>query len=589
MSEFSNELKARADIGKIIGEFVPLRPGGNGYVGLCPFHGEKTASLHVHAAKRFYYCFGCHAHGDVFQFLMALKQISFPEAVEQVAERLGVPVPSHAAPDDSPERADLLRIHLSAREYFESALAGREGVEARAYLQSRSIPPPLAGQFHLGYAPEHGRGLSQWLEQHRFPPQLAMRAGLCQLRRQSAERAANEPASAAPAQLAWADLYDRFRHRLIFPIHDERARPIAFGGRALATDARTPKYLNSPEHPLYTKGRVLYNLDQARAPIRDLGYTILVEGYFDCIRVSSSGFANVVATCGTALTSAQLRPLGRVNKKVAINFDPDAAGANAAERSIALLLEEGFQMRVVQLEGGLDPDLFLQRQGREAYAEALKSSRSFFDYLAERTRGQFDLRRGEGKLAAVNHILPYLSHVQDPILRQSMAENLAAQLGIEQPLISQELLRAARERRAQLPDTGIKAAEQAVSLLPAERVLLRVWLDDESSHAALERAFDVERLLAGLASAPIFEALRSGAEWSEDLPESDRRLVAEAMMETMSPDKEAALDALRRRRASDASRDLQRRIQAASAASDRVQLESLLREKSALDARRRNS
>ena len=580
MSEFSNQLKAQADIGKIIGEFVALRPGGNGFIGLCPFHGEKSPSFHVHAAKRFYYCFGCHAHGDVFQFLIALKQISFPEAVEQVAERLGVRVPSHAAPDDNPERLELLRIHLSAREYFEAALAGREGPEARAYLQSRSLPPPLAEQFHLGFAPEQGRGLSQWLEQHRFPPQLAMRAGLCQLRRQSAERPGQEPASTA--RLSWSDLYDRFRHRLIFPIHDDRGRPIAFGGRALAADARTPKYLNSPEHPLYTKGRVLYNLDQARNPIRDLGYAILVEGYFDCIRVSASGFANVVATCGTALTSAQLRPLGRLSKKAAINFDPDAAGASAAERSIALLLEEGFQMRVVQLDGGLDPDLFLLRHGRDAYAGALKSSRSFFDYLAQRTRGQFDLRRGEGKLAAVNHILPYLSHVQDPILRQAMAENLAAQLGIEQPLISQQLLRAARERRAQLP-----VAAAVVPLLPAERVLLRAWLDDETARPRLESALDAERLLEGLASAPIFDALRSGADWSADLPESDRRLVAEAIMESGSPDPAPALDALRRRRASDASRALQTRIQAAAAAADRPQIEALLREKSALDARRR--
>ncbi|HET9784411.1 MAG TPA: DNA primase, partial [Terriglobales bacterium] len=424
MSQFSDQLKQRADLAQIIGEVVALRPGGNGFIGLCPFHNEKTPSFHVHTAKRFYYCFGCHAHGDVYRFFMDLRKIGFPEAVELVAERMGVEVPRAAdAAAADPLRRELLRVHALARDYFAEALAGRLGAAARAYLESRELPAAAVQPFHLGYAPESGRGLVQFLEGKKVAPALALRSGLCQLRRESAARQRPEPDANA---VGWSDLYDRFRHRLMFPIQDERGQTIAFGGRALANDDKSPKYLNSPEHPLYTKGKVLYNLDRAREAIRNLDHSILVEGYFDCLRVFLAGFQNVVASCGTALTSAQIVPLGRLSKNAVVNFDPDTAGAAAAERSIGLLLEEGFKMRVVLLEGGLDPDLFIRRQGAAGYAAALRSSRSFFDYLGERARGQYDLRRGEGKLQAVNHLLPFISHIHEPILRQSAAENLAA-------------------------------------------------------------------------------------------------------------------------------------------------------------------
>jgi DNA primase len=595
MSEFSNQLKARADLGAVIGEYVKLKPGGNGFVGLCPFHAERSPSFHVHAARRFYYCFGCHAHGDVFQFLMEVRKISFPEAVEAVAERLGVAVPraGEAESGDTAERRELLRLHAAAGDYYAAQLRASGGAEARAYLQGRELAPAAAERFGLGYAPESGRGLALWLEAQGFTPALVWRGGLCQLRRESAAR----EGGAAPA--GWSDLYDRFRHRLMFPIRDERGRIIAFGGRALGAadpSGRTPKYLNSPEHPLYTKGRVLYNLDQAREPIRQLGYTILVEGYFDCVRVFLAGFENVVASCGTALTSAQVAPLARLSRKAAINFDPDSAGAAAAERSIGLLLEEGFQMRVVQLEPGLDPDLFLRQRGREAYAQALKASRSFFDFLAARAARQFDLRRGEGKVAAVNHLLPFLSHVHDPILRQSLAENLAAQLGLDQPLISRQLQQAARQRQTRLPE---QAAAAGPALLSAERVVLRTWLERPELRGAIEAEVAGESLLAGLASEALWEQLRAASagrpeagweEWAGGLEASDRRLLAEVLLGAeagVDGALEEALEVLRERRGAQAMRKLQANIQQAAAAGDREVLEALLREKAAWDLRKR--
>ncbi|MGH9519316.1 MAG: DNA primase, partial [Terriglobales bacterium] len=342
-------MKAKANIGQLISEYVALKPGGNGFVGLCPFHGEKTPSFHVHVAKGFYYCFGCHVHGDIFRFLMEFKKLSFPEAVEAVAERLGVPVPRTNATESDPQRQALLQIHTTAAEYFARELAADSGTAARAYLQSRGFGDAAAARFEVGFAPDGGRSLTQFLQTQALRPELAVRSGLCQLRRESQPNL-----NADSATLGWNDLYDRFRGRLMFPIADDRGHTIGFGGRALTTDARTPKYLNSPEGPLYIKGRVLYNLHRAKEAIRQLGYVILVEGYFDCLRVFGSGFENVVASCGTALTSAQVSSLERLAQKAVVNFDPDAAGAAAAERSIGLLLEHGFQMRVVVLPEGED-------------------------------------------------------------------------------------------------------------------------------------------------------------------------------------------------------------------------------------------
>ncbi|HEY7838435.1 MAG TPA: DNA primase [Terriglobales bacterium] len=589
MSEFTNRLKAQAPLGEIIGEYVALRPAANGFIGLCPFHGEKTPSFHVHTARQFYYCFGCHAHGDIFAFLMQMKKLSFAEAVETVAERLGIEVPRSASNREGADgqHAALLRIHAAAAGFLERALNARDGASARAYLQNRDFSPAIATAFQLGYAPDGGRGLTLHLQEAGFSPELALSSGLCQMRRES-----TGPSGAALAG-SWSNLYDRFRDRLMFPIADERGRVIAFGGRALSQNEKTPKYLNSPEHPLYVKGRVLYNLDRAKAAIRELGYVILVEGYFDCLRVFTAGFENVVASCGTALTAAQIAPLGRLARKAVINFDPDTAGAAAAERSIGLLLEEGFKMRIVVLEGGLDPDLFIRRHGRDAYAAALTGSRSFFDYLAERARRQFDLRHAEGKVAALNHLLPYLSRVHDPIVRQELAENCAAQLGVETALLSQQLLHAARERRQQLPRAAVAAAAE---LLPAERVVLRAWIEWEERRTELGAALAGESLLEGMASEALITQLlaNDAASWEliqDGLDASLRALVAELLLDDAPLSEalvEGALESLRQRRKAAAVRKLQVEIQQAAAAGDREQVKVLVQRKAAWDSQTRD-
>lgn len=617
VSDFSAELKARADLAAIVGETVALRQVGDRWLGLCPFHAEKTPSFHVHAAKQFYYCFGCQAHGDVYQFLMATRQLSFPEAVAALAERLGVPLPPRFGAGDaaqSARRAPLARLHTAAARFFTAQLGGAGGAAARNYLEGRGVGAAAVERFQIGYAPAAGRALCLWLERHQQPAALALEAGLCQWRRQNSAGAATPAADAA-----WADLYDRFRDRVVFPIGDERGQVIAFGARALASDPAhpAPKYLNSPETPLYTKGRVLYNLDRAREAIRRLGYFILVEGYLDCISVFMAGFENVVACCGTALTGAQVHILTRYARNAVVNFDPDAAGSGAAEKSIGLLLEEGCKIRAVTLPGGLDPDQFLRQKGRDAYAQALESSPGYFDFLAERARRRFDLRRAEGRAAALNYLLPYVARVQDAIVRAGLTDELAQQLQLDSAVERRQLRQAAAQRRASLeaPGKGPGAGNAGLArggwgdLLPAERTLLAALLnwgpERAGARAALSATLDGEDLLAGLASAPLVAAIQAAAGTNSApdlaavaaaLEPADRELLAAvsfaAEAETGLGDPraqgaadaavEAALDALRQRRRQRRRRELEQELKRPEIAADAARRNAVLAELHAL-------
>lgn len=594
MSEFSTQLKSQADIIRIIGEFVTLKRAGSDFVGLCPFHGEKSPSFHVHPDRQFYYCFGCHAHGDVFQFLMQMQKLSFPEAVAAVAERMGVPMPKREGdPVLDAERRDLLKVHAEAARYFQQQLHSPAGAAGRAYLSERQVATEAIERFQIGFAPENGRALTQFLRSRDLSPALALTAGLCQLRRDSAMRADEQGLDAGSASNAsnasnasWDDLYDRFRGRVVFPIGDERGKVIAFGARALSTEGRpVPKYLNSPETPIYTKGRVLYNLDRARDSVRQLGYFILVEGYLDCLSVFMAGFTNVVASCGTALTSHQIGMVKRMAQNAVVNFDPDAAGSNAAERSIGLLLDDDFQIRIVSLTDGLDPDLFIRRNGAEAYGQALKTSRPFFDWLANRARQQFDLRRPEGKVAALNYLLPYLGRVDDELMRAELADRLAAQLDVESQMIRQQLRRAVRERRSQINLPSLP--EEDLTL--AEICVLRAWLEWDDQRPHLTALLREEELLHGLPSQPLFQALCAQvgdgpcdvAALAAQLEPADRHLMARLVLQQRDPlEEKAVVDAvegLRDRRLEEKRKELPKLIQAATAAGDRERLQELLR------------
>ena len=416
-NDFAQTLKQQADIVRIVGGYISLRKSGaQNYSGLCPFHKEKSPSFSVHAARQFYHCFGCQASGDVFSFVQKIENITFPEAVRAVAQKLGVPMPkqafsTEAEAKDARLRTALLEIHERACVFFQECLRRPEGARAREYLAGRGLNEDTIRQFRIGFAPDSGfilrdrlksefseevlreSGLFSWKESHQ-PSAISPQLGTIPETNNVGTGVHARPAEQGSAISA---MYSKFRNRVMFPIANESGRVIAFTGRTLATDEKSgPKYLNSPETAIYSKSRVLFNLYQAKDAIRALNYVILVEGQMDCISVFSAGFHNVIASSGTAFTAAQAALLARFSKQALVNFDPDAAGAKATERTLGLLIEEEFDIRVLTLDAGLDPDLFVRRKGKDAYTAALKNSQKYFDYLIERARQQFPVRSAEG-------------------------------------------------------------------------------------------------------------------------------------------------------------------------------------------------
>src|ERR1700756_3097941 len=446
--DFAYTVKQQADIVRIVGDYVKLKKAGaQNFSGLCPFHGEKTASFSVHATRQFYHCFGCGVSGDVFSFVQKIENITFPEAVRMVAQKLGIPLPkaSYATPGEAKEarlRAQLLDAHERAVAFFQECLRRPEGARAREYLAGRGLNEEMIAKFRIGYAPDSGFLLRDRLK-NEFSEEVLRESGLLSWKQED-DRAKGTEREGAPSKLRLggdfdvagpgnetlasaapttndqrpateprptaAAMYSKFRNRVMFPIASEAGKVIAFTGRTLATDEKAgPKYLNSPETPIYSKSKVLFNLDLAKEWIKKLGYVIIVEGQMDCIAVYSAGFHNVVASSGTAFTETQVRLLGRFSKNVVVNFDPDTAGAKATEPTLGLLTEEDFQIKVLTLEAGFDPDLYIRRKGKDAYAEALKhQSQRYFDYLIARAQAQFPTRTPEGKVKAVNFLLPHM-------------------------------------------------------------------------------------------------------------------------------------------------------------------------------------
>jgi len=491
-----DEVRAAADIVKVVGDYVKLRKAGANYVGLCPFHQEKTPSFAVHPAKQIFHCFGCGVGGDVFKFVMMIDSLSFPEALRRVAEKVGVTL-SESFGDatydsNSRLRAALFKIHEAAAKFFAGQLSGTaEGRLARAYLEDRGLSDEMVGRFRLGYAPADGQVLTRYL------------TGAVHQVTQG--ESANESELLEKSGLVVRDAernrhYDRFRRRIIFPIANDSGKVVAFAGRALGDEQ--PKYLNSPETPIYTKGRVLYHLDRAGQAIRKSDYAILVEGYMDCIAVASSGIENVVASCGTSLSEGQIRLLARYTRRVVVNYDPDSAGVAATERSLGLLLEEGFEAKVLALPGGLDPDSFIRKQGAGAYRELLAAAPSYLEYLTDRAVATHNVSTPEGKVRAANAVLPYLARVQNPMLRAELANRLADRLRLDQRLLRDELRRVGGGTRS---ETRLQPESVAPKATPAEKELLRAFSDDQELADELLAPLLDQGMLEGLVTEPIFK------------------------------------------------------------------------------------
>jgi DNA primase len=487
--EFVEQLKSSIDIVDVVGQYVRLRKAGTTrWVGLCPFHTEKTPSFGVHAVHQFYKCFGCGAGGDAIKFVMEIEALTFYEALKLLAERYGIPMPKRAEYSD-PEtklRAALYRMHEIAQRIYRAALSSNAGAEARAYLAKRGVAPAVAEEFGLGLSDRSGQALVREFEREGFTPEQ-MEESCLVLRRQ--ERAGH---------------YDRFRGRLMFPIQDESGKIIGFGGRALAPDDQ-PKYLNSAESDsgksLYKKSRVLYNLHRAKTAIRSAGRAVLVEGYMDAIGVWAAGVREVVASCGTALTVQQVRAIKRHSENIVVNWDPDEAGMNAAERSVQMLVEEGMSVRVLELDGGLDPDEYCKQRGADVYRERAARAPGYFHWLADRARSKFDMRTSEGRIAGLKFLLPAIQRISDKLERATVANDLANYLGVEQGLVLEYFRKTAVERR----ETRLPETKEPVR--PVERILLHAVLADPEVRSGILPRLKRTPQLEQFVTRRIFEAL----------------------------------------------------------------------------------
>ena len=509
--DFAYQVKQSTEIVRLVGEHVRLkRSGGARYMGLCPFHQEKTPSFSVHGGLQFYHCFGCGASGDVFKFVMETERLTFPEAVRRLAERAGIPLPRARGPEADAEarlRAALLEMHETAAAFFQQRLHSAEGAAVRQYLERRGVSPGMAAEFRLGYAPASGSALLRQLGPS-YGTEVLEASGLV-LKRDSGGH------------------FDRFRGRLMFPIGNEAGKVIAFGGRALRKEDQ-PKYLNSPETLIYRKSRVLFNFHRAREGMRRQELVVLVEGYMDALAVFSAGVSNVVASCGTSLTLLQVKALAPLVKTVVVNYDPDAAGAAATERSLSTLLEEGLKVGVLALPTGQDPDQFIRSQGSEAYRAQLEAAPSFFAFLVERARALFDLGSASGRAAAARHILQYINKLPDSMERAELAKDLADRLGLDRQVVGRELSAAAADRR---PWSGAAAPNAS----QYEKELLRVILENPAARSSLLQVLSEADLWADWVTRPIFAALSA-----LDLP-SGEALDVTALFDRLEPPDRARL------------------------------------------------
>ena len=485
---FIEDLKAQADIVTVIQDYVSLRKTGATYKGLCPFHGEKTPSFHVNRDKGFFHCFGCGVGGDVFKFLELHDKVGFQDAVKTLAQRFGVPIPELEASDEqragAAERETLLKIHEVAAAWFAGQLASPAAARVRTLVDNRGLLPNTSATMALGWAPPGRDTLTKALLEQGFSQAMVLRAGLA-------------------VQRDDGSVVDRFRNRLMIPICRDTGAIIAFGGRALEADQQ-PKYLNSPETPIYSKGRTLYGLNLAKSAIRQRGFAVLVEGYFDFAQVYQAGGQPVVASCGTALTPHQAQQLRRFTGKVVLSFDPDAAGQAAATKSCEMLVEEGFEVNVASLPAGDDPDTFVRRYGGDAYSERLRRSQPYLEYMLDRLAASFNLRSSEGRASFVDAALPILDRIPDRTRQELFVKEVAGRAGVSEDAIWPRARKAVTSRQiapsnSQLP--GLK------DVTKAEKGL--IWLLVHDPAPALDAIDSLDPAdVEGLASSSVLDLAR---------------------------------------------------------------------------------
>jgi DNA primase len=487
---FIDDLRLQANIAQVIQDYVPLKRSGAKLRGLCPFHSEKTPSFYVDPDKGFFHCFGCGVGGDVFKFIELQERLGFQDVVRFLARKFGLTLPEVSEQDDDARRdaaarEALLKVHELAAAYFRGQLGSPPGGRARQQIERRALTAATIEQLGIGYAPNSRDALKTHLLKQGIPEPLLLQSGLV-VRRDN------------------GDVIDRFRNRLIIPIRRETGSVIAFGGRAMDAE-QVPKYLNSPETPIYSKGRVLYGLDLTKASIRKLGYVVLVEGYFDFAQVYQSEVAPVAALCGTALTPHQAQLLRRFSTRAVLSLDPDAAGEGAAARSCDLLVAEGFDVNVVALDKGEDPDTFIRQKGAEAYRERLRRSQPYLEYLLDRAASGRDFAHGESRREFLNNMLGVAARIPDPAVRDAFADRIAHKARITEDVVRAEIRKAAAARRTSVTPREMPSFGQ---LKPAEKAL--IWGLFHKTDEALDALADLDAEdVEQLAGREVFELART--------------------------------------------------------------------------------
>ena len=483
--QFIDDLKHQADIVVVIQDYVSLKKTGATYKGLCPFHGEKTPSFHVNRDKGFFHCFGCGVGGDVFKFLELHEKLGFADAVKLLAQRFGVSLPQMEETDDqranAAERETLLKVHEAAAAWFRQQLASNAGARIRRQIADRGVTEATNQVMGLGFAPAGREGLKAALIKEGVSQGLLVRAGLL-------------------VQKDDGSVVDRFRNRLMIPICRDTGSVIGFGGRAVDADQQ-PKYLNSPETPIYSKGRTLYGLNLSKNAIRQRKFAVLVEGYFDFAQVYQAGFEGVVASCGTALTPQQAQQLRRFTSKVILSFDPDAAGQGATAKSCEMLVAEGFEVNVATLPRGEDPDTFIRKEGPPGYAERLKQSHPYLEYLLDRVAAGHNLNTDEGRVKFLGEMLPIAGRIPDATMRDRFADRLSFKARVTDEVVRAEIRKAVVQKQATLPRREMPSFGRVTK---AEKGL--IWLLIHQPEGALTALGALDGTdLVGLASSTVLD------------------------------------------------------------------------------------
>ncbi len=457
-SETIEQVAAANDIVEVIGSYFPLKRAGANFKALCPFHQEKTPSFHVNPQRQTFHCFGCGVGGSVFRFVMEYEHVDFPSAVRKLAARVGIPiVEERSGPEEDRQheaRRTLLKLHAEAAEWFQENLLKKEFAEpARAYLKKRGIDRQVAKDWQLGFAPESWDGFLKWALDRGYSRAQLLQSGLVKPRDE--DRPSGE-------------IYDRFRGRIMFPICNDVGEVIAFSGRLLEADPQAPKYVNSPETPLFQKGRVLFGLHKTKRALIEANCAIVCEGQLDLISLFEAGIKNVVAPQGTAFTDHQARILKRFVDEVVLCFDADQAGQKAAHHSLDSLLQHDLVVRIVDMPAGEDPDSLIRRNGKEEFDKRVAAAQDFFDYWIEREVGSVDLNSLSAKVQLARKLADTAAQVRDPLMRGEVLNKMSARLGVPASEFERLVPEQRRERSSPAqsrPAEGAVAPKHDVAML----------------------------------------------------------------------------------------------------------------------------